>query len=1057
MWQVGIPRQLSLRALSTVSDQPESEDVSVAALGLQDVEDLDDVVEMSSRRTSLSPNPRILPQPNRILMDLAGADLRRHTAASSSTPLTRRRYSTAAIEQTEELVAEEDEGMEAVEDAAESSEEVTRRRRHTGPKFIDTLQAATDARDTSKVQRLVDDFRSSQVDGAAPSTELSLAGARYNSSEYTACMQALFDTRRPGQSISTIVALYNEMLERNNHPTNKTYNVIIKAFAQREADVWTAVKQWEETKAWSRWWSEKTGSVLVESKEEQKQDLTMESYKAEGNFANVHKLYHTLQLLPAMRSGSRTMITTDLAILRAIKARGQVSESELKLAQDMYHNHATTVGPYHFERQALYLEVLGLAGRLDLVQEELDRFRQDEERFYDVESLHSKKQNQSYRSSTWTRGAAVLARLGSTDAAYKIFEQMWEISDSRDQIVPTLKGGHVGELMLAFIQAGRTDLAVKINDAIRARVPMTLVIPSPVEDPLLPMAYYPVIDELVVRGDWRTAFSLIRPLFDIPSDVVVALKQSQTLKWAFIESLRRLRLYASILAEALQETDMEKIRELDDTMSLITNSHNSNNSIPVTPELMLPHLKLLIDNEQWTFIIRAMKNFNRSNRSPFLPDREGDNAEFVGGLRQLVSSVVHNDKVPFLTAVEIQRIAGGYGNVRDEKMTAVIASRYLDTRRKAESVEAYEMKSRTYVELLRQLLLSSQDDAELDETWLQISDDLAFVFREESTVDRQTILDRRHERALADRLLFRFGDERGTELLEGIFGQEHAKLLATQWQTLVQPPQLDSTQSAAEVEAASPYHLQQPEGVPETWRAGTFAMPDPPQFVSVIPPILPNLYQRADTIGIKANFGSELEASGTNIHRNPERAFKVIQDVLFRQHKIPSYALLANVIESLGRKFGEGARATEHELHARQLYALGQISLSLSRMKRNDWTNLENAMLVALCHFGYLEEAGSHRGRMIQSGVVPGANAYATMIACSKDTTDDAVVARQLWEESKVLGVHPNLYLFNTIISKLSKARKAEMALELFKSMKEMGITPSSVTYGAVIVCHVHC
>ena len=73
------------------------------------------------------------------------------------------------------------------------------------------------------------------------------------------------------------------------------------------------------------------------------------------------------------------------------------------------------------------------------------------------------------------------------------------------------------------------------------------------------------------------------------------------------------------------------------------------------------------------------------------------------------------------------------------------------------------------------------------------------------------------------------------------------------------------------------------------------------------------------------------------------------------------------------------------------------------------------------------------------------------MISSAKDTTDDASVARELWEESQNLGVVPTLFLYNTIISKLSRARKAEVALEFFKKMKAQGIRPSSVTYGAVI------
>ena len=43
----------------------------------------------------------------------------------------------------------------------------------------------------------------------------------------------------------------------------------------------------------------------------------------------------------------------------------------------------------------------------------------------------------------------------------------------------------------------------------------------------------------------------------------------------------------------------------------------------------------------------------------------------------------------------------------------------------------------------------------------------------------------------------------------------------------------------------------------------------------------------------------------------------------------------------------------------------------------------------------------------------------------------------------------PCVYLFNTIISKLAKARKADFAIQLFHRMKATGFTPSSITYGA--------
>ena len=56
-----------------------------------------------------------------------------------------------------------------------------------------------------------------------------------------------------------------------------------------------------------------------------------------------------------------------------------------------------------------------------------------------------------------------------------------------------------------------------------------------------------------------------------------------------------------------------------------------------------------------------------------------------------------------------------------------------------------------------------------------------------------------------------------------------------------------------------------------------------------------------------------------------------------------------------------------------------------------------------------------------------------------------------LFTESQNFGVVPNIFMYNTIISKLAKARKADYALQLFQDMKAQNIQPTSVTYGAVI------
>ncbi|GAA5892352.1 uncharacterized protein JCM6883_007329 [Sporobolomyces salmoneus] len=115
------------------------------------------------------------------------------------------------------------------------------------------------------------------------------------------------------------------------------------------------------------------------------------------------------------------------------------------------------------------------------------------------------------------------------------------------------------------------------------------------------------------------------------------------------------------------------------------------------------------------------------------------------------------------------------------------------------------------------------------------------------------------------------------------------------------------------------------------------------------------------------------------------------------------------------------------------------------------WVRLEDQMIIALAQAGELVDVGHHRDRLIQAGCAPSADGYAAMILNMKETTDDAAVALMLFEESQRYNVRPNVYLFNTLISKLSRARRAKEALEYFELMKTFGIKPTSITYGAII------
>ena len=158
--------------------------------------------------------------------------------------------------------------------------------------------------------------------------------------------------------------------------------------------------------------------------------------------------------------------------------------------------------------------------------------------------------------------------------------------------------------------------------------------------------------------------------------------------------------------------------------------------------------------------------------------------------------------------------------------------------------------------------------------------------------------------------------------------------------------------------------------------------------------------------------------------------------------------------EVIGRLISALGRAGEIEM-LHELYKASQLVLAVLEYEKETqslgWFQIEDQMIIGLAHAGQVDAAHVHRIRILEQGGCPSADAYGALIENVTDTTDDTTNALALFEEAGARGSHPNIYLYNTIISKLAKARKADHALELFQRMKLQHIRPTSVTYGALI------
>ncbi|KAI9783418.1 MAG: hypothetical protein M1816_001392 [Peltula sp. TS41687] len=124
------------------------------------------------------------------------------------------------------------------------------------------------------------------------------------------------------------------------------------------------------------------------------------------------------------------------------------------------------------------------------------------------------------------------------------------------------------------------------------------------------------------------------------------------------------------------------------------------------------------------------------------------------------------------------------------------------------------------------------------------------------------------------------------------------------------------------------------------------------------------------------------------------------------------------------------------------------------RLVKQGWTSILDAMIGACLTVGERDQAMQYHRELSNMGATPSANTYGLYITTLKESTktfDEATEAVKIFRRAKTDGVEPSSFLYNALIGKLGKARRIDDCLFYFHEMRQLGIRPTSVTYGTIV------
>lgn len=202
-------------------------------------------------------------------------------------------------------------------------------------------------------------------------------------------------------------------------------------------------------------------------------------------------------------------------------------------------------------------------------------------------------------------------------------------------------------------------------------------------------------------------------------------------------------------------------------------------------------------------------------------------------------------------------------------------------------------------------------------------------------------------------------------------------------------------------------------------------------------------------------------------HTTDHRASRVISELLEsttgrpENHLSDAMARLKNV-RRMGRHLQYSAYAklitaagkVKQQRLMHELLAMAQTDVPFNAAiaaVRNGWVSIYDSMVAACLSVGERQLAEKFHSDLLAMGAAPSANTFGIYITTLEGVFDEASEAVKIFQRAMSEGVTPTVFLFNAVIGKLGKARRIDDCLQYFGQMQNLGIRPSSVTYGTLV------